>query len=62
MSKPQQPEAIVIAASALIGAVRAIEQDKKQRSSMAELTLEVELTGGGREIWTITIERTVSTH
>jgi hypothetical protein len=55
-------DAIMNAARLLIGTVRASERSEKGRSSGAELSLDVELTGGGHETWTITIERTASSH
>jgi hypothetical protein len=55
-------DAITEAARVLIGVVRATERDESRRSSNAELSLEVELTGGGVETWKITIERTASSH
>ena len=53
---------ITHAARVLIGMVRVTERHERGRSSGAELSLEVELTGGGRETWKITIERTASSH
>jgi len=50
------------AARLLIGMVRASERSEQGRSTKAELGVEVELTGGGMETWTITIERTASSH
>ncbi len=53
---------IIAAARMLIGMVRLSERDEGGRSTHAELSLEVDLTGGGKETWTITIERTASSH
>lgn len=50
------------AAHTLIGLVRLVERDEKQRASKSTLSLEIELTGGGIETWEITIERTASSH
>jgi hypothetical protein len=50
------------AARLLIGMVRVSERSEHSRSTKAELDVEVELTGGGTETWTITIERTASSH
>jgi hypothetical protein len=55
-------DAISNAARVLIGIVRSTERIERGRSSVAELSLEVELTGGGVETWKITIERTASSH
>jgi hypothetical protein len=55
-------EAVIAAARVLIGMVRSTEQIERGRSSAAELSLEIELTGGGVETWKITIERTASSH
>lgn len=55
-------EAIARAARLLIGLVRRLERDEGRRSSTTELSIEVELTAGGTEAWTITIERTASSH
>lgn len=55
-------DALTDAAQTLIGMVRASEHGVGTRSSKAELTVEVELTRGGTEAWTITIERTASSH
>lgn len=55
-------DAITAAARVLIGIVRTTEQSESARSSGAELSLEIELTGGGVETWKITIERTGSSH
>lgn len=55
-------DALTNAARTLIGMVRITEGIEHNRSSGAELSLEVELTGGGVETWKITIERTASTH
>lgn len=38
------------------------EASERARSEGAELEVRVELTGGGVETWTITIERTASSH
>jgi hypothetical protein len=61
MSKTSADD-VVNAARALIGLVRGMEKTERQRSSMAELTLDVKLTSGETETWTITIERMASTH
>jgi hypothetical protein len=53
---------IAAAARLLIGMVRGAERDEQGRSTHAELELEVDLTGGGKETWVITIERTASSH
>lgn len=53
---------IIEAARTLIGLVRSTERREHGRSSGAELSLEVELTGGGVETWKIIIERTASSH
>jgi hypothetical protein len=53
---------ITSAARVLIGMVRSTETIEHGRSSGATLSLEVDLTGGGRETWKITIERTASSH
>lgn len=53
---------IMAAARALIGMVRGAEASERARSEGAELEVRVELTGGGVETWTITIERTASSH
>ena len=50
------------AARTLIGLVLATERDEGERSTGAELTLEISMADGGTETWTITIERTASTH
>lgn len=55
-------DALTNAARLLIGTVRSAERSEGGRSSGAELSLEVELTGGGVETWKITIERTASSH
>lgn len=55
-------DAITNAARVLIGTTRMAERSEHGRSTKAELELEVELTGGGVETWTITIERTASSH
>jgi hypothetical protein len=55
-------KAIIDAARTLIGTVRMVEGGEKRRAHISELSLEVELTGGGVETWTITIERTASSH
>jgi hypothetical protein len=55
-------DALTNAARVLIGVVRSTERIERGRSSAAELSLEVELTGGGVETWKITIERTASSH
>jgi hypothetical protein len=54
--------AIRDAAQLLIGFVRSTESAEGGRSTKAELELHVELTAGGTETWTITIERTASSH
>jgi hypothetical protein len=51
---------IEAAARVLIGLVRQSEVENNTRVG-AELTLEVELPGGGRETWQMTIQRTAST-
>lgn len=53
---------IIAAAHLLIGMVRMAETNEKARSNGASLEVEVELTDGGTETWTITIERRASTH
>lgn len=53
---------IMAAARALIGMVRGAEASERARSEGADLEVRVELTGGGVETWTITIERTASSH
>lgn len=53
---------ILDAARILIGAVRAAERGQGTRSTTTELSCEVDLTGGGRETWAITVERTASAH
>lgn len=53
---------LLAAARTLIGLVMSGERQEGRRSEGAELTLEVDLTGGGRESWTITIERTAANH
>lgn len=53
---------IVAAARMLIGMVRVAERGEEARSSGATLELQVELTSGGVETWTITIERKASSH
>lgn len=55
-------EAITNAARVLIGTTRMVERNEHDRAAYAELSLEVELTGGGNETWRITIERTASSH
>ena len=55
-------DALTNAARVLIGIVRVTERNESRRSSGAELSLDVELTGGGTETWKITIERTASSH
>lgn len=55
-------DALLSAARVLIGVVRSTERSEEARSSGAELSLEIELTGGGVETWKITIERTASSH
>jgi hypothetical protein len=55
-------EAVTAAAHVLIGVVKMTERAEHGRAAKAELDLEVELTGGGIETWTITIERTASSH
>lgn len=54
--------AIMNAARALIGVVRRVERNEKHRATKTELEIDVELLAGGHEIWTITIERTSSSH
>ncbi len=53
---------ITDAAQALIGMTRGAERSEGARATHAELSLEIELTGGGVETWKITIERTASSH
>lgn len=53
---------IAAAARVLIGMVRGAERDEGGRSMHAEISLEIDLTAGGKETWTITIERTASSH
>ena len=53
---------IVEAAHTLIGITRNAERGERARSTHAELSLDVHLTGGGVETWKITIERTASSH
>lgn len=55
-------DAITNAARTLIGMTRMAERDERGRSTHAEMSLDVDLTGGGRETWKITIERTASSH
>jgi hypothetical protein len=57
-----QSDAITHAAGVLVSMVRMAERAEKGRSSYAELSVEVELTGGGTETWTLKIERTASSH
>jgi hypothetical protein len=54
--------AIEEAARVLIGVARRAEIDEGRRTTKAELVLDVDLTAGGTEQWTITIERTASSH
>lgn len=61
MDAPRE-HAVEKAARTLIGLVMAVERDEQGRSNNAELSLEIELTGGGVETWKITIERTASCH
>jgi hypothetical protein len=42
--------------------VRDVERDAGDRSTHAEFDVEIDLTAGGKETWTITIERTASSH
>jgi hypothetical protein len=42
--------------------VRSAESSEGGRSFKSELSLDVDLRGGGKETWLITIERTASTH
>jgi hypothetical protein len=53
---------VLAAARVLIGVVRISEASEGVRSNGAELSLDVQLTGGGTETWKITIERTASSH
>lgn len=53
-------EAIIKAAHLLISTVRCCEHEEKARA--AELSLTIELTGGGTEEWVITIARAASSH
>ena len=55
-------ENITAAAQVLIGVVRRSELMESGRAIHAEMDLEIGLTGGGRETWKITIERTASAH
>lgn len=61
-AKHETETRVIDAARVLIGLTRGVERREGQRSSHAELSLEVELTGGGTETWTIRIERTASSH
>ena len=54
--------AVLNAATCLIGMARMAERSEKRRTISAVLSLEVSLTGGGTETWEITIERTASSH
>ncbi len=58
----QASKNITEAARVLIGLTRSVERSEGARSNHAELSLEIELTGGGVETWKITIERTASSH
>jgi hypothetical protein len=53
-------EAIIQAASVLISAVRMSERSEGGRSSGAEMSIDVDLKGGGTETWKFTIHRTAS--
>lgn len=53
-------DAITSAGRTLIGLVMTAERAERSRVQVAELSLEIELTGGGVETWKITIERTAS--
>jgi hypothetical protein len=53
---------ITDAARILIGLIRGAERSEGARSTHGEVSLEIELTGGGIETWKITIERTASSH
>lgn len=53
---------IMQAAHVLIGAVRADESGGVAVGKCAELTVQVDLTGGGVETWTIAIECVASSH
>jgi hypothetical protein len=55
-------EVITMAAHILISLVRGVERSEGGRSTSSELELSIDLTGGGVETWTITIERTASSH
>jgi hypothetical protein len=55
-------EDVYAAARLLIGVVRDVERDAGDRSTHAEFDVEIGLTAGGKETWTITIERTTSSH
>ncbi len=55
-------DSIIAAARMLIGLTRVAEKSEGERAMNAELSLEVDLTGGGCETWKITIERTASSH
>jgi hypothetical protein len=55
-------ENIIAAARVLIDMVRVVERDEGERSTHAELDFEIDLAAGGKETWTITVERTASCH
>lgn len=55
-------DAMMAAARVLIDTVRGSERSEGGRSTHAELEVIVELIAGGVETWTITIERTASSH
>ena len=55
-------ERVAEAARLLISVVRDVERDEGDRSTHAEFDFEIDLTAGGKETWTITIERTASSH
>lgn len=46
----------------LIGIVRMAELDQQGRADRGQISVDVALTGGGVEKWTITIERSPSSH
>jgi hypothetical protein len=55
-------EDVYAAARLLIGVVRDVERDAGDRSTHTWFEFEIDLTAGGKETWTITIERTASSH
>jgi hypothetical protein len=58
----KREECIAEAARLLISVVRDVERAEGDRSTHAEFDCEIDLTAGGKETWTITIERTASSH